>query len=215
MGPLPSPKKRTKKTQIRFIGISEHRIYNQLTKCTLRSLLLEKLATLQSLILSVFHYCSEVWCPSLTCLKNLEAFQKKFFRWFNPFASYQECLKTWNFLPLCYILTEKDMLLVWWILNGKVEADFGSKKSFSASSIATRSNVQPLLEMKICSKFKTLDNFFLRSVRTGNYFLSNRVIDFGCPIKISNPAFNPTYVQFATLNFCYICHALFMLNVFE
>ena len=142
-----------------------------------------KLQLYQSLILSILLYCSEVWCPSVTSLKKLEAFQKKFFRWLNPSASYQECLKTWNFLPLCYILIEKDMLLLWRILNGKVDADFSSKISFSASSIATRSNDQPLLEIKICSKFKTHDNFFLRSVRTGNYLLRNRVIDFGWPYQ--------------------------------
>ena len=122
-----------------------------------------KLQLYQFPILSFLLYCSEVWGLSVTCLKKLKAFQKKFFRWLNLFASYQEYLKTWNFLPL----------------NEKVDADFGSKISVSASSMATRSNVQPLLEMKICSKFRTYDNYFLRSVRTGNYLLRNRVIDFG------------------------------------
>ena len=142
-----------------------------------------KLQLYQSLILSILLYCSEVWCPSVTCLKKLEAFQKKIFRWLHPFASYQEWLETWNFLPLCYILIEKDMLLLWRILNGKIDSDFSSKISFSVSSIATRSNVQSLLEMKICSKFKTHDNFFLRSVGTGNYHRRNRVIDFGWPFQ--------------------------------
>ena len=47
-----------------------------------------KLQLYQSLIVSILLYCSEVWCHSVTCLKKLEAFQEKFFRWLNPFASY-------------------------------------------------------------------------------------------------------------------------------
>ena len=145
----------------------------------------------QSLFLSILLYCSDIWCPSVTCLKNVEAFQKKFFRWLNPFASYHECLKTWNFLPLCYILIGKDMLLLWRILNGKVDANFSSKKSFSASSSASRSNVQPLSEMKICTKFKTYVSFFLRSVRTRNYLFRNRVIDFNWPYQKYKSSLHP------------------------
>ena len=52
-----------------------------------------KLQLYQSLILSIRLYCSEVWCPSVTCLKELEAFQKEVFRFLKPFDSYQQCLK--------------------------------------------------------------------------------------------------------------------------
>ena len=150
---------------------------------TFWTLLLEKIATL-----SVPYFInSPLLQRSLVSFSNLfeeiRSISEKIFRWLHPFASYQEWLETWNFLPLCYILIEKDMLLLWRILNAKIDSDFSSKISFSVSSIATRSNVQPLLEMKICSKFKTHDNFFLRSVGTGNYHRRNRVIDFGWPFQ--------------------------------
>ena len=99
-----------------------------------------------------------------------------------PEDSYQECLKTWYFLPLCYILIEKDILL-WRVLNGKIDADISSKFSFSASSIATRSKIQLLLQMQICSKFITHHNFFLPSVKKGNYNLRNRVFDLEWPYQ--------------------------------
>ena len=122
---------------------------SQKEECTLWSFLLEKIATL-----SVPYFInSPLLQRSLMSFSNLfeeiRNFSEKFFRWLNLFASYQECLKTWNFPPQCYILIEKDIFLLWRILKGKVDTDFSSKISFSASSIATRSNVQPLLEMKI------------------------------------------------------------------
>ena len=89
----------------------------------------------KTLILANLLYCSPVWHPSITDLKNMERFQKKVLMWINSGDEYNEALCRLNILPLCYQLAKADMVYLWKYWHQTVEVRFTLMKKDAKHSL--------------------------------------------------------------------------------
>ena len=143
----------------------------------------------QSLILPILLYCSPVWHPSISDLKNMERFQKKVLKWIVSGVDYNEGLCRLNILPLCYQLAKVDMIHLWKVWHKTVEVEFTLMNDSKPQNTRCSNSCFQIPKTR---KFKSSKNVFPRSIRIANESIMMNALDFDHPL----PAFKKSIDSF-------------------
>ena len=131
----------------------------------------------QSCIISVLLYASPCWCPFIEGLRKLEKFNSRAMKWVFRSNDYLSSLVSLKLLPICFQVQRIDILLLWKIINKRVNI----LHDFTYKSNCTQSGTLKLFELKHNHKFKTNDGFFARSKRASNELIKLGVVNFEMP----------------------------------
>ena len=134
---------------------------------------------------SVFLYCSQVWSPSISNLRKLEAFHKKLIIWSSGHTDYVLGLTFLSALPICYQIILNDVLYFSKLLNNFYDIDVFEFVSIKSSKPGLRSCSKVLFTSRFSRKFSTSRGYFYRVVESVNYITNNTSINiFDSPERI-------------------------------
>ena len=159
----------------------------------------------KTLVLSILLYASPCWAPCCFSLQCLENFKKKMLRWICSGLDYECTLEKLDLLPICYQLVRADVILLWKIVNKRV--DFHNTMPLKQKCNPTRNSRLDLFEISYSSKWKSMEKFCIRAPWISNVLFTDKIIDFHWPLEkfkhaLSEYLKNLTRTKFNYNNMC-------------